>query len=291
MKNPIRRREFLAGAAAAGTFTVLGAGRAAAEEVAKVRTEGLDFPVIDYHVHLDGFGIEKIAGISKARGIQFGIVEHAGTKENKYPVVLGSDEDLARYIAMLEGKGVLKGVQAECIDWMTVFSKEAIAKLDFVLSDAMTFVEKDGSRVELWKAEKVKVPDKQDFMERYTEFTVRKTKEPIDIIACATFLPAVLVPEFDALWTEERMKRIIDAAVANHVAIEIAAWAKLPRMPFLKLAKAAGAKFSFASNGRGYNAGKLDYSIQMAKELGLKAADMFTPAPAGKKPIQIRKTA
>ena len=289
MKSSIRRRQFLAGAAAAGTLTILGASRAAAEEAAKVQTEGLDFPVIDYHVHLDGFGIDKIVEIMKARGIQFGIVEHAGTKENKYPVVLGSDKDLAKYIAMLDGKGVLKGVQAECYDWMTVFSKEAIAKLDYVLSDAMTFVEKDGSRVELWKAEKVKIADKQDFMERYTEFTVRRAKEPIDILACATFLPAVLAPEFDALWTEERMKRIISAAVANHVAIEIAAWAKLPRPAFLKLAKAAGAKFSFASNGRGTNAGKLDYSIQMAKELGLKAADMFTPAPAGKKPIQVRK--
>jgi len=281
----------MAGAAAAGTLTVLAAGGAKAEQVTKVSTEGLDLPVVDYHVHLDSFGIEKIAEIAKARGIPFGIVEHAGTKENKYPVVLGNDEDLARYIAMLDGKGVFKGVQAECIDWMTVFSKEAVAKLDFVLSDAMTFVEKDGSRVELWKAEKVKVPDKQDFMERYTDFTVRRAKEPIDILACATFLPAVLANEYDALWTEERMKRIIDAAVKNNVAIEIASWAKLPRPAFLKLAKAAGAKFSFGSNGRGFNAGKLDYSLQMAKELGLKREDIFTPAPAGKKPIEIRKFA
>jgi len=291
MGSSIRRREFLAGAAAAGAVTIIGPGRATAEEVTKVPTEGLDLPVVDYHVHLDGFGIDKIVEIAKARGIPFGIVEHAGTKENKYPVVLGNDEDLARYIAMLDGKGVFKGVQAECYDWMTVFSKEAIAKLDYVLSDAMTFVEKDGSRVELWKAEKVKVPDKQDFMERYTEFTVRRAKEPIDILACATFLPAALAAEHDALWTEERMKRIIDAAVKNNVAIEIAAWAKLPRLPFLKLAKAAGAKFSFASNGRGQNAGKLDYSLQMARELGLKREDIFTIAPAGKKPIEIRKSA
>jgi len=27
----------------------------------------------------------------------------------------------------------------------------------------------------------------------------------------------------------------------------------------------------------------------MAKELGLKAADMFTIAPPGKKPVQVRK--
>jgi histidinol phosphatase-like PHP family hydrolase len=230
--------------------------------------------------------------VARERGVKLGIVEHAGTKENKYPVVLSSDEDLRRHIALLEAKPVFKGIQAECIDWMTVFSKAAIAQLDFVLSDAMTFVEKDGSRVELWKAEKVKIADKQDFMERYTDFTVRKIeREPLDILACPTYLPAVLAPEYDALWTEERMKRIIDAAVRCNVALEIAAGTKLPRLPFLRLAKAAGAKFSFGSNGRGQNIGKIDYCLEMAKELGLKPADLFTPAPPGKKPVQVRKFA
>ena len=289
MRKPIRRREFLAGAAAAGAVTVL-RRHLAAEESPAAKTAPDDLPRVDYHNHLDNFTLSKALDVARERGVKLGIVEHAGTKENKYPVVLGSDEDLRRYMAMLDGKGVLKGIQAECIDWMTVFSKDAIAQLDFVLSDAMTFVEKDDSRVELWKAEKVKIADKQDFMERYTDFTVRKIeREPLDILACPTYLPAVLAPEFDALWTEERMKRILDAAVRCNVALEIASGAKLPRLPFLKLAKAAGAKFSFGSNGRGQNIGKIDYSLAMAKELGLKAADMFTIAPPGKKPVQVRK--
>ncbi|MCX5674571.1 MAG: hypothetical protein NTX87_06150 [Planctomycetota bacterium] len=291
MSKPIRRRQLLAGAAAAGAATILHR-RLAAEEPAAAKDAAGDLPRIDYHNHLDNFTLSKALDVARERGVKLGIVEHAGTKENKYPVVLGSDEDLKRYIAMLEGKPVFKGIQAECVDWMTVFSKDAIAQLDFVLSDAMTFVEKDGSRVELWKAEKVKIADKQDFMERYTDFTVRKVAgEPLDILACATFLPAVLAAEYDALWTEERMKRIIDAAVKSNVAIEIAAWAKLPRPAFLKLAKAAGAKFSFGSNGRGQNIGKIDYALEMARQLGLKPADLFTPAPPGKKPVQVRKFA
>jgi len=300
MKKTIRRREFLAGAAAAGAVTMLDGRLAgqdarpywAAGEPAAAKDAGADLPRVDYHNHLDNFTVEKAVEVARERGVKLGIVEHAGTKENKYPVVLGSDEDLRRYMAMLDGKGVLKGIQAECIDWMTVFSKDAIAQLDFVLSDAMTFVEKDGSRVELWQAEKVRIPDKQDFMERYTDFTVRKVAgEPLDILACATFLPGVLANEHDALWTEERMKRIIDAAVKSNVAIEIAAWAKLPRLPFLRLAKASGAKFSFGSNGRGQNIGRIDYALDMARQLGLKAADLFTPAPPGKKPVQVRKFA
>ena len=35
-------------------------------------------------------------------------------------------------------------------------------------------------------------------------------------------------------------------------------------------------KFSFGSNGRYPKMGLLDYSIQVAQELGLKRADMFT---------------
>jgi histidinol phosphatase-like PHP family hydrolase len=305
MKLSISRRAFLAGAAAAGaTLTILqGSSRAGEPGAASGPTAspspapdaaagGLDFPLVDYHVHLDGMTIDKAVEYSKQRGIKFGIVEHAGTKENQYPVVLGSDDDLKRYLAMLEGKGVYRGIQAECVDWMTVFSKGAIAQLDFVLSDALTFVEKDGHRVKLWESDKVKIDDKQDFMDRYTEFTARKVEgEPIDILAAATTLPQVLVKEYETLWTEKRMKRIIDAAVKNNVAIEIGGLSKMPGMAFLKMAKAAGAKFSFGSNGRKDNSGRLDYCVEAAKALGLKRDDIFTPAPPGKKPVEIRKFA
>jgi histidinol phosphatase-like PHP family hydrolase len=308
MTDPISRRHFLAGAAAgaAGTFALLSRPLAAAESTAPAASSAaptptaapftpppdLGFPIVDYHCHLDGMTLEKAVEYSKERGIRFGIVEHAGTKENVYPTVLASDEDLKRYMAGLEGKGVLRGVQAECIDWMTVFSKEAVARLDYVLSDALTFVEKDGHRVKLWEAAKVKIDDPQDFMERYTAFTVKKvTGEPLDILAAATTLPAVLAKDYDALWTEVRMRRIIDAAVKSSVAIEIGGQSRMPGMTFLKLARQAGAKFSFGSNGRGDKVGRLDYCYEAAKALGLKREDMFTPAPPGKKPVEIRKLA
>ena len=64
--------------------------------------------------------------------------------------------------------------------------------------------------------------------------------------------------------------------------------ARLPSLSMLRLAKRAGAKFSFGSNIHGLDVGKLDYCLQMAKELGLKRTDLFTPAPPGRKPIQRR---
>jgi len=294
MKKTLRRRELLAGAAAAGTFALLGRTTAAAESTAPGGAPvipGTDIPLVDYHVHVEAAPtLDRLVEISKERGVKFGIVEHAGTKENKYPVVLGNDEDLKRHIASLEGRPVYKGIQAEFLDWYTCFSKDVVAQIDYVLSDALTFREKDGRRVELWKAEKVKIDDPQDFMDRYTAFNVEVVStEPIDILANPTFLPAAVAKDFDALWTPERMKRIIDAAVKNHVAIEISSSYRLPKLVFLKMAKEAGAKFSFGSNIRGPNVGKLDYCIEMVKTLGLKREDVFVPAAPGKKSIQVRK--
>ncbi|MBI5385244.1 MAG: hypothetical protein HZA90_11235 [Verrucomicrobia bacterium] len=246
-------------------------------------------PLIDFHVHLDNSTIDKVLELSRERGVKFGIVEHAGTKENKYPVVLSNDAELKRYLAMLEGKPVFKGVQAEWIDWMGCFSPEVLGQLDYVLTDAMTMHGPAGQRQKLWE----KGPDfsdKQSFMDRYADWHVEiMAKEPFDILGNTTWLPDALLPEYDALWTEPRMKKVIDAAVKYGVALEISSSYKLPRRPFLKMAKAAGVKFSFGSNGRYPKMGLLDYSVAMAKELGLKPADMFSPAPPGQKPFQRRK--
>ena len=273
MNNTISRRGFLATAAA-------------------LSQPGPGFPLVDYHVHLDRVvTLDKALELSKQRGVKFGIVEHAGTRENKYAGLLSSDADMKRYIAMLEGKPVYKGIQAEGLDWMTCFSKEVVAQLDYVLSDALTFPEKNGQRVELWRPS-VKVNDPQDFVERYTDFNVQViVREPIDILANPTFLPASIEKEFDALWTPARMKRIIDAAVRHRVAIEINSRYRLPRIAFLKMARRAGVKFSLGSNIHGLDVGRLDYCLEMVKELGLTRKDIFTPAPPGSKPIQRRKFA
>jgi histidinol phosphatase-like PHP family hydrolase len=291
MSNSISRRGFLAGAmAGAGAFSVAHKKTSAGEGLVSKGIEG-DISLVDYHVHLDQVvTLEKALQLSKERGVKFGIVEHAGTKENKYANLISDDEGMKRYIAMLEGKPVCKGIQAEGLDWLTCFSKEVVAQLDFVLSDALTFPEKDGKRVELWRT--VKIEDKQDFMDRYTDFNVQViAREPIDILANPTFLPNVLKAEHDALWTPARMKKIIDAAVKHNVAIEINSNYRLPRVAFLKMAKQDGARFSFGSNIHGLDVGKLDYCVEVVKELGLKREDIFTPAPAGKKPIEIRKFA
>lgn len=284
-KFKLSRRAFLGGAACALTFSPANLLATIAEPAASP----LDFPLVDLHTHLDNSTIDKVLALPQAREVKFGIVEHAGTKENKYPVVLSNDAELKGYLAKLEGKPVYKGIQAEWIDWMGCFSKAALAQLDYVLTDAMTFPGKDGQRRKLWEKGE-DLGDKQAFMDRFVDWHVEiMAKEPLDILANVSWLPSPLADDYDLFWTPERMKKLINAASKYQVALEISSSYRLPKLPFLKMAKAAGIKFTFGSNGRYPNMGKLDYSINMAKELGLKQSDMFVPAADGQKAVQRRK--
>ena len=241
------------------------------------RYSGLDFPLVDYHVHLDHSTIDAALALPQARHIKFGIVEHAGTKENEYPVVISNDAELKKQLDMLAGKGVYRGVQTEYSDWAVGFTPAGLATLDYVLTDAMTMPGKNGKRMKMWLVPPAELGDAQSFMDRYVDWHLQVLQQkPLDILANVTWLPAAFLPDYDKLWTEARMEKVIAAAIKQGIALEISSSYKLPKMPFLKMAKAAGAKFSFGSNGRYPKMGLLDYSIQTAKELGLKRADMFT---------------
>ena len=298
MCYPLSRRAFLGGGAAAGALIIgnsgaelkaMGGGLAKVFKGPKYKKQD---PRVDYHVHCDKpMTLDKLLEISRRKGVKFGIVEHAGTKENKYPRLLSSDEDLKVYLAELEGKPVYRGIQAEYRDWMTCFSKPMLARLDFILTDAMTFRNRDGRPVRLWD-QRFTVGDPQDFMDRYVDYHVEiLSREPIDILANPTYLPAAIAKQYDDLWTPRRMEKIIDAAVKYGVAIEINSSYCLPKLPMLKLAKQAGAKFSFGSNIRGPEVGKLDYCLEMVKAVGLTRKDIFPPAPPGQKPVERRQLA
>ncbi|GMV92608.1 MAG: hypothetical protein AMXMBFR82_23860 [Candidatus Hydrogenedentota bacterium] len=243
-------------------------------------------PPIDLHVHLDNSTIDDVVRLSEERNIRFGIVEHAGTKENQYPVVLSNDAELETYLTMLDGKPVYKGVQAEWIDWMDCFSRDTLARLDYVLTDMMTWPGMGGKRQKMWEPG-LDIGDPATFMDRYVDWYVENMERmPIDILANVSWLPEPFAADYDRLWTETRVGRVVDVAVKHGIAIEISSGFNLPKRPWLEQAKAVGLKFSFGSNGRYPNMGLLDYSLATARELGLTEADLFTPAPDGQKAVQ-----
>jgi histidinol phosphatase-like PHP family hydrolase len=277
------RREFLgasAGAAVATALAIPPVRAAARPPVVPFTPDGL--PLVDLHAHPDRSTIDDIVALARERGVTLGLVEHAGTKENVYPRLLSNDAELLAWVRELEGKGVYKGVQAEWIDWSSGISKRALAALDYVLGDAMTFPGPDGRRMKLWEKEAVIDDDAQRFMERYVDWHVRLLHEqPFDLLANVSWLPAKFAADYERLWTEKRVSRVVEAFARRGVAMEISSSYQLPKRSFLRVARAAGLKFTFGSNGRYPNMGKLDYSLEMARSLRLTAADIWLPGASG----------
>ena len=245
-----------------------------------------DMPLIDYHIHLKGgLTLEQALGKSREAGITYAIAENCGLG---FPVT--NDEQLRRSFDRLEGRPVLKAMQAEGREWVNMFSPELIAKFDYVFSDALTFHDKQGRRTRLWMANEVHIDDEQEFMDMYVGKIVKILEdEPIDIFVNPTFLPAVIAERYDKLWTRQRMQKVAQAAVKNGVAIEINARYRIPSVKFIKLAKQAGAKFAFGTNNGGRELGYLEHSLDVAEQCGLTKSDMFVPKPYGRKPIQTKK--
>ena len=284
--KPNTRREFLGGAAAG----IVAASQSLTANAQTAASSGLDFPLEDYHVHLNFMTIEQVVATSKERGVKYGVMEHCGTKENEYPIVLSNDKDILAWIDKLKDKGVYVGVQAEWIDWPPCFSKEVFSKLDYVLTDSWTVRDANGKRVKAFGRDYDPGNDPEAFMKWYVDWIVEILETtPLDIWSHPMWVTRKFTSNLETMWTQERMQRVVKTLKNTNTALEIDSSVKLPTMTFLKMAKAEGIKFTFGASSQGKVVNPIDWSIATAKELGLTKKDMFQPAPYGRKPMQIRK--
>ncbi len=246
-----------------------------------------NFPLVDFHTHLKGgITLDKVLEHMRRTGINHGIAVNGGIG---FPIT--NDAGIEEFRKSLQGNPCYIALQAEGREWTTLFSAEAIAKFDYVFTDAMTIPDHRGKRTRLWIKEEVEIPEKQAFMDLLVKNIVSiLDNEPIDIYVNPTFLPDMIAAEYDALWTPERMQQVVDAAARNGVAIEINSRLKIPNAAFIRLAKKAGVKFTLGTNNtdKELELGRLEYSLQMVKECGLTWKDMWMPKPDGQKPIQVK---
>lgn len=235
-----------------------------------------NIPMINYHVHLKGdLTLEKALAQSRASGVFFGIAVNCGLNFS-----VTNDAGALAYLKTMERQPAFVAMQAEGREWVNLFSKAAISKFDYVFTDAMTIVDDQGRRMRLWIKEEVPpIPDPEAFMDMLVNRTVKiLNTEPINVYVNPTYLPAQIAKDYDKLWTEARMRRVVEAAATHHIAVEINARSRLPSPAFLKLAKAAGCKFTFGTNNTDSDIGRLDYAFQMIRELDLKWQDIWVPS-------------
>ena len=243
------------------------------------------FPLIDYHVHLKGgLTVEDVVKNSQRLGINYGIAPNCGLH---FPVT--NDSSLYAYINEVKEVPVFKGMQAEGREWITLFSPEAIAMFDYVFTDVMTFTDYKGRRNRIWMPDEVWVDDKQQFMDQMVEkIEAVFSQEPVDIYVNPTVLPESIKDEYETLWTEERIKRVVKVLADNNIALEINARYKVPDARMIKMAKEAGVKFTFGTNNTGDDLGRLEYCLKMLEECKLTPNDMFEIKPDDQKPVNVK---
>lgn len=251
------------------------------EDVTPAGLAGLfenNFPVADLHTHLKGgLTLEEVVTRQLRTGINAGVAVNCGLG---FPIT--NDAGIYAALPEIRDPRVFTAMQAEGREWTRMFSREAMAQFDYVFTDSMTFANDAGQRMRLWIKEEVVIGEPQAFMELLVKRAVAILEtEPIDIYVNPTFLPDDLARDYDRLWTPERMQRVIDAAVKQGIAIEINDRFRLPSAAFIRLAKKAGAKFTFGTNNGGRNdLGRLDHCVQMVRDCGLAWDDLWVPGQA-----------
>lgn len=264
---PMKRRSFLRNAGLAGTMMMM------PPFIKNIDGQnGYDFPLVDLHVHTtQTFTMEMIMELGKERGVKFGIVDHPAVWAIK------DDADLKRYIDNLKRYPVYIGLQPMTPNWSDTFSKELLKQLDYVLMDPQTIPLGNGQFQRIYELETY-VENTEEFMERYMKHSLNiLLTEPINIFGWPLFLPVCIARDYYTLWTEERMMQIINAAKARNIAIEINDMAHTPHDKFILMAKDKGLKFTFGSDSRNNNAGRLEYSKAVAKKCNLTTADFYVP--------------
>lgn len=239
-----------------------------------VQLTGQNFPVIDLHTHLTGgLSLGYVLEHMHRTGINHGVVAVGGSG-----CPISDDKDIEQLFRAMKDVPCFIGFQGQGREWPKLFSKQALSKFDYVLTDSMTIADPQGKPTRLWIKEEVDIPDEQAFMDHLVTTIVKIIEEePIDIYANPTYLPDVIAPEYDALWTPDRTDRVIAAAVKKGVAIEINSRLKIPNPEFIKRAQRAGVKFTLGTDNTDRNLGRLEYSFQQVKDCGLSWRDMWMP--------------
>jgi hypothetical protein len=231
--------------------------------------------ITDLHVHLKGgFTMGDAVKKSAEEHINYGIAFNCGLK---FPVHSDSQIDSVVQI-MKDYPQFYMAMQAEGREWVNMFSRESREKFDYVFTDAMTFTDEKGRRNRIWLKDETFIDDETEFMEHYVNTIVKiMSEEPINIYVNPTYLPVQMAARYDQFWTDDRMDRVINAAKANNIAIEINNRYKIPSIKFIDRAHKAGVLFTVGTNNADANFSGAPYAIEAISKCKLTEKDFWLP--------------
>ena len=231
--------------------------------------------IVDYHVHIRGGMTPELAvEREKAWIVRSSAMDNHGREWDTK-----NDSQLLKFAEKAKSASgrMPVGIQVNDRDWFRQISPSTREKFDFILADTMIMGKRaDGRDNRLWQPQTIDDPEK--WMKEYFAHNMRILDEPISILANPTYLPMELADRYDSLWTDERMRKLIEKAVKKGVALEIQAGSPYPRPRFLLMAKQMGAKFSFGTNNFDSKPKDLARWLEAITWLDLQVSDIWTPA-------------
>lgn len=216
-----------------------------------------NFPLVNLRTYLGSrLTLEQLHALRNQTGIFPGVVYQAASDG-----VVRDDVTALAAIAALKDEPVFVGldVSNDLAQGSHTLPLETEAKFDFLMADSSRVIfELFGQSGESW-------------MDAVVANIVRKIETlPIDVFANVMMVPTT--------WTEERMQRVIAAAAANGVAFEINPQERTPSEQFIKLAKAAGVRFTVGGNlTTTEDYADWSYILEMQKAAGLNWRNMYVP--------------
>lgn len=234
------------------------------------------FPIQDLHVHSifsDGAqSVDEILEIANGKGYVVGIADHASPEDK-----IVNDVHLLAYLDALERYPVYRSVEMD-VELGCDLSAGALSRLDYVVV-GIHFLTLRGVQAFFWDPLAI-LPDPEEVVEGYVATAERAMATMrMEIFAHPTLLPLALRADADALWTKPRVQRLVRAAVANHVALEISGHWQVPNTSVIEEAVRQGAALSLGSDGHGADSMcDLEYPLAMMRQLGIGPHQLFKPA-------------
>lgn len=242
--------------------------------------------IYDLHCHTvlsDGeMTLDEVIAKAEAGGYKTGVSDHLFADGND------TIEDIRHYLDTYEKYDIPLGGEANLGDPVQLPDAEE-ARFDYIIASTHAVYPKSGKiALNAWLGLMHGYDEKWDGYDKsraaeLLDLSYLQMKDFFGSHRAEILGHANMMPFYDDLPYESREvldweKDVVSLCKKYHIAMEISSGCRRPYGRMLRTAKEAGLKFTFGSDAHELaDAGNLEYSLQMAKELELTDDDLYIP--------------
>lgn len=229
----------------------------------------------DLHLHStfsDGrASVPHLVERAKNIGFVFAVSDHYSMDMS-----MRDNDALAAYLDTLEQYPVYRAVEVDLGQQLPI-SPQNRARLDYLIGSMHNVVTEAGERLPIRHGEPEGGFD--NYMDLYlAAFRRDVLAGTVQMIGHPTFLPLIKSGLHDQLWTPERRRAYIEAAVESGVGLEISTRYNVPTPTFMREALQAGARFAVGSDSHWLDrTAEITLPLRYVEEFTIPADRFFLP--------------